>query len=348
MKRWGGALVVVIGLAVLPAVASARTQLVYAGGKPAFAAQLIKKFGESLAFFPGTVTINAGDSISWVGLAPGFHTVDVPSKGGPLPLLTPTANTASGVLDAASTPFWFNNKVPILSFNPQLAAPSHARTFTGSSRIDSGLPFGPAKAFTVKFTKSGRYSYFCDVHPGMAGKVVVRPKGKAVPSAAQVAAAVAQEQAAASAAAKKLLTTKLSGDVVSLGLKGAHDVEILQMFQGVTRVPVGTTITFKMPTGSFETHTATFGPVAYLSLLAKAFTSPTIDPRSSYPSSPPGTGPIPLNASSHGNGFANTGTLQAVKGSPLPALNKITFTQKGTYNFECLIHPFMHGVIVVQ
>lgn len=199
----------------------------------------------------------------------------------------------------------------------------------------------------MKFSKAGKYSYFCDVHPGMAGKVIVLGKGKGVPSVAQDAVAVAKQQTTAAAAITKLAKTKVSGDVVDLGLHGSHDVEILKMFQGVTHVAVGTTITFQMGRGDFETHTATFGSDAYLTPLAKSFTSPAVDSRAAYPSSPPGT-PITLDPTAHGNGFANTGALQGFKGSPLPALNKITFTKPGTYNFECLIHEFMTGVVVVS
>jgi plastocyanin len=31
----------------------------------------------------------------------------------------------------------------------------------------------------------------------------------------------------------------------------------------------------------------------------------------------------------------------------LPPSGKITFTAPGTYKFICLIHPFMHGTVVV-
>jgi plastocyanin len=336
-----------LGLAALPAVASARTQVVYGGGSPAFAQQLIQKGGEALAYFPSTVKIHAGDSIAWLGLGPGFHDVDIVAKGGALPLILPTANTTGLVADAAGNPFWFATKVPILGFNPVLLGPSGGHKFKGTGRVDSGLPLGPPKPFVVKFTKAGRFNYFCDVHPGMKGKVVVLPKGKAIPSRAQVAAQVATQQATDAAEAKTLLKTKITGDVVSMGVHGTGGVEILGFFLGVKHIKAGTTITFEMGAGSFETHTATFGPDSYLSPLAASFASPVIDSRGAYPSSPPGT-PISLDPAAHGNGFANTGAMQGVKGSPLPALNKITFTQKGTYKFECLIHEFMKGVVVVS
>jgi plastocyanin len=34
--------------------------------------------------------------------------------------------------------------------------------------------------------------------------------------------------------------------------------------------------------------------------------------------------------------------------TPLPASSQLTFGAAGTYNFYCLIHPFMKGTVVVQ
>jgi plastocyanin len=348
MRRWSVA-TAVVALAVLPALASARTQVVYAGGQPAFQKSLLKRqSAEVLAFFPGSVTIHVGDTIVWKGMSINFHTIDLPGPGGKaLPLITPTGPMVSGANDAAGSPFWFNATVPQLGFNPALAAPSAAHTYTGSARVDAGLPFKP-RAFAVRFTKAGNYAYFCDVHPGMHGRVIVLAKQKTAPSGAQIAAAVAREQAKDLTTAAALVRTKIRGDRVSLGLGGRRGVEALRMFQGVTHVKVGTTITFAMAKGSLETHTAAFGPKPYLKTLAEGFDMPIIDARASFRSSPPASGPIVLDQSAHGNGFANTGALADYKGSTLPPLDKITFTQKGTYRFECLVHPFMHGVVVVD
>ena len=56
-----------------------------------------------------------------------------------------------------------------------------------------------------------------------------------------------------------------------------------------------------------------------------------------------------MSPTSHGDGFGNTGALDRDPGTPtIPASNKIDFTTPGTYHFQCLIHPFMHGTIVVK
>ena len=342
---------VAVGLAVLPAVAAARTQVVYAGGQPAFQEKLGKRYsyGEALSYFPDAVTIHVGDTIAWEGMSINFHTIDLPGAGGKaLPLITPTGSLVAAVSDPGGSPFWFSQKAAQLGFNPALAEPSGGSTYSGSARVDSGLPFGPPGPFKVTFTKAGHYAYFCDVHPGMHGLVVVVPKSKPAPSAARNAATASHEQAAATAAASVLARAKVHGNRVSLGMKGAHNVEVLRMFQGVTHVKVGTVVTFEMAAGSFETHTAAFGQAAYLKTLSEGFDKSPIDARSIYRSSPPHTGPILLEPGSHGGGFANTGALQRFKGATLPRLDKIKFTHKGTYNFQCLVHPFMRGVIVVK
>jgi plastocyanin len=50
----------------------------------------------------------------------------------------------------------------------------------------------------------------------------------------------------------------------------------------------------------------------------------------------------------HGNGFWNSGVLDGSSATPLPNSSKVTFGAPGTYNFYCLIHPFMKGSVVVQ
>jgi plastocyanin len=119
-------------------------------------------------------------------------------------------------------------------------------------------------------------------------------------------------------------------------------------------VPIGTTVDFTMSRPSFEVHTATFGPGdpekepnSYIGQLAASFQGEQFDPRATYPSQPPGT-TAAFSSTLHGNGFWNTGLLDAVSQSPLPATERVTFTQAGSFAFVCLIHPFMKGTVIVQ
>jgi plastocyanin len=103
-----------------------------------------------------------------------------------------------------------------------------------------------------------------------------------------------------------------------------------------------------MSANSREVHTAAFGPSKYLTTLADSVAGPTPDQQALYPSSPPQAGPIQLDPTSHGNGFANTGALDSDPTTPSPTTERIDFTKPGVYHFICLIHPFMHGTIVVK
>jgi plastocyanin len=340
-------------LVVLPAAANAQTKVVYAGGPGGFASKLQKKYGAGVNnFLINKVTIHAGDTVTWDGksLAGGFHSIDIPAAvPGDLPLLVPTTippTPVSGVKDEAGNPFWFNGQ-PTLGFNPALFAPSGGNVYNGSSRIDSGLPVSGPKSFNVKFTKPGVYHYFCDVHYGMAGTVVVLAKGKKIPTAKQDAKTLKAEEKAYVASAKVVDKTKPKGNNVSLGASGPNGLEVFAMFPAKLQVKTGSTVTFSMSAKTREVHTATFDQSAteLRQLGNAAFAPPVPQPIGIYPSDPM---PIKLSPTSHGNGFANTGALDRDSGTPLKPSATITFTAPGTYHFICLVHPFMHGVIVVK
>ena len=345
-----GAIVACATLA-LPALAAANSKTVLSGGPLKFQNQIGKQFSTGVdAFMIPKVTINVGDTVVWDGKTRqnGFHSIDFPKKGGkPLPLILPTGKTVTGVLDFANNPFWFDGKVPELGFNPALFAPSTGGTYNGSKAIDSGLPVQQKVAdFKLKFTKAGTYKYYCNVHPGMVGVVVVLAKGKKVPSARDDAKTLAKSETAYIAGSKKLVKTKPTGANVDVGAVGANGLELFAMSPTKLTVKTGTTVKFSMAKRTREVHTATFGPSGYVNALANAFaTAPTFPGNAIYPSDPPGT--VTLNQTSHGNGFANTGAMDDDKATPLPSSGTIKFTQPGTYNFICLVHPFMHGTVVV-
>ncbi len=349
----GAAAVAAAALLAVPAGAAAHTKTVYAGPPPSTQSLAIKVLGKKFVsqnspdvndFFQHRVTINTGDTVSFV--IAGFHTIDLPGSGqGDLPLLTP-GTTATGINDAAGNPFWFNGKVPNVGLNPALLAPSGATTYDGSTRIDSGLPGGPPTPLNVTFTKPGTYKYFCDVHYGMVGEVVVKPTGAAIPSDSQDAVALKQQIKTDLSAAKTLARTKVPAGQVSLGISNNAGVELFNMYPGKLKVKRGTVVRFFMSADTRETHTATFGPKKVIASLEKAFTSPHFPAQGVYPSSP--TQPILLSPTSHGDGFGGLGAMDRDSGTPqVPASGRIKFTKPGVYKFVCLIHPNMHGTIIV-
>jgi plastocyanin len=108
-----------------------------------------------------------------------------------------------------------------------------------------------------------------------------------------------------------------------------------------------------MSKGTYETHTATFGPgnpesepSSYLGQIAASFAAPVLDARGVYPSEVPGT-VATLSGALHGNGFWNSGALDRVGATPSPESASVKFGTPGSYTYYCLIHPFMRGTINV-
>jgi plastocyanin len=343
-------------LVVAPAGASAATKTVNMGIPPASAKKFRPTGSDVNAFFPSSTTIHAGDSVRF--LAVGFHNLDLPKKGGkPTPLIAPTGQAIAAANDAAGAAFWFNGQQN-LQFNlPALAPVGFGKkfTYTGAKGVQSGLPVAnKPKPVTVKFAKTGSFTYYCDVHSGMKASVKVVAKSKPVPSARADAKKLDDQVSKALSVAKGLSKVKPPAGVVDLGVAGKGGVEFFDMVPKTSTVPVGTTLTFRMSPGTYEDHTATFGPgdpekepTSYLGTIAKSFEGTTLDQSGVYASEAPGT-LATLTPALHGNGFWNSGVLDGSGATPLPAANQVTFGAAGTYNFYCLIHPFMKGTVVVQ
>ena len=357
-NRSRAAMAAALAVLAVPASASAATKTVDMGTPVALGKSLQKTGSDVNAFFPSSTTIHVGDSVKFVPV--GFHTVDFPKKGGKAPDLIAASGTVSGSNDAAGAPFWFNGQ-PTLRFNPIVLKSLFGKSvsYTGAKRIESGAPLAnKIKPMTVKFTKAGTYTYFCDIHPGMKGSVKVVSKSSSVPSAASDKAAVKRQLAADQKTAAKLPKTIVPAGTVSVGGSGPGGVEFYGMLPGTVTVKTGSTLTFQMSAASYEDHTATFGPGnpedpkqsgTYLGKLAQTFNGPgPFDPIATYPSEAPGQPPAALSSTLHGNGFWNSGVMDRSSATPLPASGRLTFNTPGTYDFYCLIHPFMHGKVVVQ
>ncbi|MGZ6643665.1 MAG: cupredoxin domain-containing protein [Solirubrobacteraceae bacterium] len=345
-----------VAMLVVPAGASAATKTVDMGTPASIAKSLQRQNVDVNAFFPARTTIHVGDSVKFVPV--NFHTVDFPKKGGkPLGLLQ-QAGTVSGANDAAGQPFWFNGK-PAIGFDAALLKFGFGKklTYNGTKGVSSGLPVSnKPKAMTVKFTKAGTYTYFCSVHPGMKGSVKVVTAGRRVPSAKADASRVARQVAAAKKGAKALAQTKAPANSVIVAPVGKSGLEYFGFAPGNLTVPAGTTVTFSMPASTFDEHTVTFGPgnpeqpSNYLGNLSATFNGPgPFNPQAIYPSDPPGT-TATLSPALHGNGFWNAGVLYGAQAklSAFPTSGKVTFSTPGTYNYYCLIHPFMKGTVTVK
>lgn len=354
--RYGilAAVAALIALVLVPPTAGAATKSVNLG----LPAKQGKAFGKLVSdvndFFPHGVTIHVGDTVRFVPT--GFHSLDLPTKGGKahLPFAT-SSDKIAGVNDESGAPFWFNGQDTV-GFDPALLPPGFGKKFTydGSKAVLSGLPLGnKLKPLQVKFTKAGSFTYFCDVHQGMKGVVKVVKARKAIPSAKADAKSLKAQLAAATKVAKGLAATQVPTGEVSVGASGKGGVELFAMLPATTTVPAGTTVTFRMSAKSLDIHTATFGPGdpeadpnSFLGKVAASLGTPGPGQLSVYPSDPPGT-TASLTPTLHGNGFWGTGLMDASKAYPGGSSGSVKFTAAGTYQFYCMIHPFMHGTVVV-
>jgi plastocyanin len=306
-------------------------------------------------FFPHTTTIHVNDTVRFVPA--GFHTVDLPgSRTRPLPLITPNGQKVAGVLDVAGAAFFFNG-LDALGFNRQLAASNFGkrRNYSGASPVKSGLPLTERpRPMTVRFTRTGSFRYFCDVHPGMTGRVRVLSSDRRIPRARAHDAAVRAQLARDLRTARALPTSATQpANTVDVGLQGRGGVSFFDFVPKQITVPTGTTVTFRMRARS-EVHTATSGPgdpekepASYLGVLAASFAGPNLDPRATYPSDPPAA-IASLTPTLHGNGFWNSGALDLEAATPAPPSSAVRFAAPGVYQIYCLIHPFMHGTVTVQ
>jgi plastocyanin len=352
-----------------PTAAQALTKQVYMGLPPKAQTKFIdpKYDADAIDFFPHTATVHVGDSVRFSATA--FHQFDLPAKGKkPVELLVPGAPVANS-LDAAGVPYWFNGLPnfgfnsalvsgnPPVNYDPWKTAKGKGRfvTYTGAKGVASPIPFEDnPKPITVKFAKAGSYTYYCDLHAGMKGVVKVLPKSKKIPSAKADAAALKKQIDRDFAIAKTLNKTKMPANTISVGYAGNFGVEYFGYLPKTTTVPVGTTVRFQMSPKSFEDHTATTGPGdpikdanSYLGIIAASFFQQSFVPQGVYPSQPFGQ-VATLTPQSHGNGFWNTGALDVQPATPQPDSASVTFGAPGTYQFYCMVHPQMHGTVIVN
>jgi plastocyanin len=205
----------------------------------------------------------------------------------------------------------------------------------------------------VRFTKAGTFTYYCNIHAGMKGKVRVLGRGKA-PTAKADAKTVKRDVKAALKDAKALQTASVPADTVLVGNSSASGVEIYAMFPSQLQVRAGATLTFALSRYSKDLHTATTGPGdpetagTFLGSLASSISSAgPIDQQGVYPSDPR-PGPAPLSLTSHGNGFWNSGFMDTTTATTLPKSAQVRIVSPGTYTFFCLLHPFMQVTVTAS
>lgn len=301
-------------------------------------------------FFPGNLTINAGDKVTFSSV--GFHTASY-TAGKPFPpfLLTPKGAVYEGIADEAGQPFFFDGEQKF-EYGLGLFVPAGPKTITRRTFASSGVivaqnPTKPVTA-TYTFPQVGKFKMVCLIHPpDMAMNIVVKPKGASVPTTEEVAARAQEELDAAWAVADSLVAQKPPKNTIYMGVENAKQpggrTTVLDFVPNMTTVKAGTTVNFRIKAPT-EAHNAAFGPLKYLDKLFKQTDLFPMGPKSPnqvtpffvFGSDPPGT---PYEGkTTHGNGFYSTPLGDAIAGAPPPSSFRVKFTEPGKYHFICLLH----------
>ena len=345
-----------LGALLLPAAADAATKPVFRGPPPKGQLKGVKGPAFDSSFYPNRITLRAGDKIKLTTLGFG-DTIFVP-KGQKAPgfaIPNPDA-PVTGAKDAAGDDMWFNGQ-PAFAPNPAVIMPSGGNVIDGSKVVGSGLALdGPPKPWVVTFPKAGKFVLRSGLQPGVTLTVDVKKRAKAATSqAGGGATAETADQArirrqlrANAKLANRLLKYKgPKGNVVRAG-NDAKGVATIAFFPAKKTVKVGDTVKFAMSSHSIETHNVAFGPKPYLDEHAKSFFGPVFEPFVTFRSEAPGT-PISFDGANHGNGYVNTGVLDANPVTAFPKSERVTFTKAGTYAYYCAVHGNdMAGKIVVK
>lgn len=333
----------VAGAMALMPVASAfgATQHVVVGGGS-------EKLGtEFNSFYPRQMSVHVGDKV--VYQFRGFHTATVLPPGGKLPgLIGPGSAKNVAANDPAGVAYWWGGVTPQLTFNGAAFAPTRSNVANGRRLVNSGVPGGKSPKFTIVFGRKGSYTVRCIVHPNMRQRVVVKDDDASVSTHTGIEARSAAQVKADTATAKAQLKRRGTANQILVGV-GTANTAYFGFLPKAKTVAAGTPVTFSMA-GRNEVHTVTFGPTPFLTNLSKAFegSDPVINPEAAFPSDPPPAGPPAVTATSHGNGFANSGVMFDPGTPGTPKSFTVTFPTAGTYSYICLIHTNMKGTITVS
>ncbi len=266
-----------------------------------------------MEFYPKTVTIDAGDSVTWKFPAGEPHTVT---------FLGPRTS-------------------PPPPSDPSAQAPAGGSTYDASTYTSSGFVAG-GKTYTLTFTKPGSYTYYCLIHGDMVATLVVQPKGTSYPQTqAQLDSSgttMMQADLQTAAAAVQLFpyasggTHLAAGISTTLGVAPPGPSSVVRFLDGPSlkdsnvTVAVGTTVTWTNLDANLP-HTVTIPPAGQ--------PAPEMSPFS-----PPSGG-----TTYDGTALVNSGPLMAAQNYSL------TFTKPGTYTYYCLFHDGpegMMGTVTVQ
>jgi plastocyanin len=291
-------------------------------------------------FGPPSMRVHVGDTVTWTNTFSEAHSV--------------TFNTGAPALDLEPlVPLPPDNK---LGANPLVFFPSFPAAtppYTGTGFFHSGL-LSAGQAFSMTFATAGTFPYFCVLHPGMTGQVIVEAPGSALPTQNEVdqqATALLDVEVTAGLAAVQAASVpvrdKLPGDTRRWTVRMGGELpnsSLLAFMPGALRIQVGDTVEFTKTPGA--PHNALYVPDQQYPPLLIPEPQPSGPPRLLLntailaPSQPSG-------GTFDDSKLTNSGAL----GAPGPSSYALTFTKPGTYEFICSFHqdiPMRFQVTVTE
>jgi plastocyanin len=199
---------------------------------------------QGMAFLPGTLWIDKGDTIVWTARAGEIHTVTFLATGQPLTPFNP--NDPTQLFPQGGTSYdgvsYFNSGVL-------------------TDEVDSGFPAGTT--YRLSFDTTGDFTYYCLVHGVMMkGVVHVRAAGTRYPfTQAQYNRMSAHQRAAIIRDGFKLWRDTAKAATNHMVFAGADDgtAMVMRWIGQTVHVRVGSSVTF-VNNGMAAPHTVTFGP----------------------------------------------------------------------------------------
>jgi plastocyanin len=284
-----------------------------------------------LAFLPQNLQIHRGDTVQWVNTI--FHNIHFEEALSPLVIEAEVEGQTRVIANPAAF----------------FATVESGAVYQGGD-VNSGMGFlanPPLTSFSlVMDVEPGSYSYFCNLHPGMAGVITVVDNATAVPSPAEVLAAASTELAMIDGAATEAAfgramqprTVDAEGTLaVDAGLQEGF-AAALEFFPSTAVIEPGQSVTWTVPGDSMEPHTVTWPPIppgSEFEIIEQAGGPPIMAiGEAGFPSMESG-------AAVGADGAFNSGIM-------FPGQTyTLTFTEPGVYNYVCFLHPGMQGAVVV-
>jgi plastocyanin len=290
-----------------------------------------------MTFFPQTVRLHVGDSITWKINSHEIHTVTFLAGETLQDLLIPAP-------DGMASP---------LQFNPSAVFPTTPANgqYDGTTYVNSGIMStdpGFVQTFSLTFTKVGVFPYVCYIHGQMmSGTVEVVAPGVAVPTPEILQSQAQAELNAAWLKVPSVLAKAKAQNVppsknpdgtfthtITVGYESGA-IMVMSFFPNHMTVHPGDTVLWKLSATDMAPHTITFYNGAkdqQMVIMAQGASGPValVNPAVLFPSDAV-LQTIPLNTSD----YFNSGILTP---GPHDTFSLKIGSISGKVNYECILH----------